>query len=80
MSIRCRSDLLGCKARILSSINTWRESMSSVEEIWNDATARTFYKENFTGIEETLSRVTVAIQEGAEMVRSFERAMEDDQR
>ncbi len=79
MSTRCRNDLVGSKTRITSSLNSWRESMVAVQEIWNDATARSFYAENFPGLEETLTRMTISVQEAAEMVRGFERALEDDQ-
>ncbi|MFN6129339.1 MAG: hypothetical protein ACK6DC_14350 [Planctomycetota bacterium] len=79
MTTRCRNDLVGCKARITSNLNAWRESIETVQEIWNDATARSFYSENFTGLEETLSRMIVSIQEAADMVRSFERAVEDEE-
>lgn len=79
MTTRCRNDLVGCKARITSNLNAWRESIETVQEIWNDATARSFYGENFTGLEETLSRMIVSIQEAADMVRSFERAVEDEE-
>lgn len=53
--------------------------MATVQEVWSDATARSFYGENFTGLEETLSRMTISIQEAADMVRGFERALEDDE-
>jgi hypothetical protein len=53
--------------------------MVAVQEIWNDTTARSFYSENFPGLEETLTRMTISIQEAAEMVRGFERALEDDE-
>jgi len=79
MSTRCRNDLVGCKARITSSLNSWRESLVTVQEVWNDATARAFYAENFSGLEETLVRMTISIQEATDMVRGFERALEDDQ-
>jgi hypothetical protein len=79
MTTRCRNDLVGCKARITSSLNAWRESVDTVKEIWNDTTARSFNSENFTGLEETLARMIASIQEAADMVRSFERAVEDEE-
>ncbi len=80
MSTRCRNDLVGAKGRIVSSLNSWRESFASVQEIWNDATARSFYSEHFTDLDETLSRAIASIQEATDMVRSFERTVEDEER
>lgn len=79
MSTRCRNDLVGCKARVTSSLNAWREAIAASQEIWNDATARSFYNENFDGMEETLSLMTVSLQEAADLVRGFERALADDE-
>jgi hypothetical protein len=78
MSTRCRNDLVGCKARITSSLNAYRESLLAVQEIWNDATARSLYTENLAGVEETFSRTIAALQDAIDMVRSFERSIEDD--
>ncbi|MFO0011275.1 MAG: hypothetical protein ACK553_00890 [Planctomycetota bacterium] len=80
MSTRCRNDLVGAKGRIASSLNSWRESIASAQEIWNDATARSYYAENFSGMEETLTRMIASLQEAADVVRSFERAVEDEER
>lgn len=80
MSTRCRNDLVGAKGRVASSVNAWRESIASIQEVWSDTTAQRFYSTHFTGMEETLTRMIASLQEAADMVRSFERALQDDDR
>ncbi|MCU0706916.1 MAG: hypothetical protein MUF23_01350 [Pirellula sp.] len=79
MSTRCRHDLVGCKGRITSCLNTWRESLAQVQEIWNDATARAYYAEHFSETEETMLRMIASLQEAADMVRSFEKQVSDEE-
>lgn len=77
MSTRCRNDLVGTSSRITSSLNGWRDATAGVQEVWNDATAQSFYGEHFRDTEQTLTRMIASLHEAAELVRTMERAVAD---
>ncbi len=73
MSLRCRQDLIGCKGRLQSSLNSWREAIAAVEEVWKDETAARFFNDNLIDTDGMITRMMVALQEGTDLLRSIER-------
>jgi uncharacterized protein YukE len=78
MSTRCKNDLVGCKSRLQSQLNAWREALETVTESWNDATAQKFMHDNLSESEATLLRMINALQEASELVRSIEKRVVDE--
>jgi signal transduction histidine kinase len=77
MSTRCRQDLTGCKSRLQSSLNFYREAIHAVEEVWKDETAQHFFQQSLSETEGTIGRMMTRLQEASELVRSFEKKMVD---
>jgi uncharacterized protein YukE len=78
MSTRCKNDLVGCKSRLQSQLNAWREALATVSESWNDATAQKFMHDNVSESEGTFLRMIHALQEASELVRSIEKRVADE--
>ena len=79
MSTRSRNDLVGAKGRVQNSLNNWREALASVQERWKDNTAEKFMSDHFSDTEPQLQRVLIALQEAADLVRSIEKKVADDE-
>lgn len=79
MSTRSRNDLVGAKGRVQNALNNWRESVASVTEHWNDATSTKFLSDHFSDTEPQLQRILIALQEAADLVRSIEKKVADDE-
>ncbi len=79
MSTRSRNDLVGAKGRVQNSLNNWREAVASVQEQWKDATAERFMSDHFSNTEQQLQRILIALQEAADLVRSIEKKVADDE-
>lgn len=77
METRSRSDLVGCCSRLQSTLGKWRETTSTIEEQWNDATAKAFYTQSLGEIEPVLTRMIATLQESVEMVQSIEKRVFD---
>lgn len=77
MSTRCRNDLIGCKSRLQSQLNAWREAVATVEESWNDATAQKYMNDHVSSVEGTLLRMIGALQEASELARDIEKRVVD---
>jgi len=78
MSLRCHHDLIGCRSRVQSSLNAWREAVAGVQEVWNDSTAQRYLAEHFTDTEGALLRTLAALQEAADLVREIEKRLDDE--
>jgi hypothetical protein len=78
MNTRCRNDLIGCKGRLQSDLNGWREAVATVTESWNDATAQKYMQDNLSEVEGTLLRMIGALQEASDLARSFEKRVADE--
>lgn len=79
MSNRSRNDLVGAKGRVQNSLNHWRESVACVQEKWKDSTADKFLSDHFSDTEPQLQRILIALQEAADLVRSIEKKVADDE-
>jgi len=79
MSNRSRNDLVGAKGRVQNLLNHWRESVSNVQERWKDATADKFMSDHFSDIEPQLQRILITLQEAADLVRTFEKKVADEE-
>jgi len=77
MSTRCRNDLIGCSSRLQSLLSKWRGTTATIEESWNDQTARDFYSQSLGDVEPTISRMIASLQEAVELARSIERQVAD---
>lgn len=79
MSTRSRNDLVGAKGRVQNALNNWRESVACVTEHWNDATSTKFLSDHFSDTEPQLQRILITLQEAADLVRSIEKKVADDE-
>ncbi|MFZ4082373.1 MAG: hypothetical protein ACOYKN_14165 [Pirellula sp.] len=79
MSTRSRNDLVGSKGRVQNSLNDWREAVATVGERWKDATADKFMNDHFSDTEPQLQRILIALQEAADLVRSIEKKVADEE-
>jgi hypothetical protein len=78
MSPRSRSDLVGVKGRIQSTLNDWRIASATSGESWKDATAEKFMNEHFSDVETAMQRILLHLQEASDLVRSFEKRVSDE--
>jgi uncharacterized protein YukE len=77
MSTRSRNDLIGCNSRLQSTLSSWREKAATVQEAWNDETAKEFHSQSLGDIEPVITRMIASLQEAIELVRSFEKKVVD---
>jgi hypothetical protein len=78
MNPRSRSDLVGVKGRIQSTLNDWRIASATIGESWKDATAEKFMNEHFSDVETAMQRILLSLQEASDLVRSFEKRVSDE--
>lgn len=78
MNPRSRSDLVGVKGRIQSTLNDWRTASATIGESWKDATAEKFMNEHFSDVETAMQRILLRLQEASDLVRSFEKRVSDE--
>ena len=79
MSTRSRNDLVGAKGRVQNALNNWREAVACVTERWKDATSDKLLSDHFSDTEPQLQRILIALQESADLVRSIEKKVADDE-
>jgi hypothetical protein len=60
-----------------STLSKWRETMSVIEESWNDETARDFYTHSLGEVEPVMSRMIASLQEAVELARTLEKKLFD---
>ncbi len=77
MSTRCRNDLVGCRSRLQSTLSKWSEVTATVEESWNDATAKTFQTQSLSDIEPVLKRMMNSLLDAVDMVNKMEKMVVD---
>ena len=77
MDTRCRNDLVGCRSRLQSTLSRWRESTDSIEETWNDETAKSFYTQSLGDVEPVIKRMMASLLEAADVVHKMEKMVVD---
>ncbi len=77
MDTRCRNDLVGCRSRLQSTLSRWRESTDTIEETWNDETAKNFFTQSLGDVEPVIKRMMASLLEAAEMVHKLEKMVLD---
>ncbi len=77
MDTRCRNDLVGCRSRLQSTLSRWRESTDSIEETWNDETAKSFYSQSLGDVEPVIKRMMASLLEAADVVHKMEKMVVD---
>ena len=77
MDTRCRNDLVGCRSRLQSTLSKWRESTDTIEETWNDETAKNFFTQSLGDVEPVIKRMMASLLEAAEMVYKLEKMVLD---
>ena len=77
MDTRCRNDLVGCRSRLQSTLSRWRESTDTIEETWNDETAKNFFTQSLGDVEPVIKRMMASLLEAAEMVHKLEKMVVD---
>ena len=77
MDTRCRNDLVGCRSRLQSTLSKWRESTDTIEETWNDETAKNFFTQSLGDVEPVIKRMMASLLEAAEMVHKLEKLVLD---
>ena len=77
MDTRCRNDLVGCRSRLQSTLSKWRESTDTIEETWNDETAKNFFTQSLGEVEPVIKRMMASLFEAAEMVHKLEKLVLD---
>ena len=77
MDTRCRNDLVGCRSRLQSTLSKWRESTDSIEETWNDETAKSFYSQSLGDVEPVIKRMMASLLEAADVVHKMEKMVVD---
>ncbi len=77
MDTRCRNDLVGCRSRLQSTLSKWRESTDTIEETWNDETAKNFFTQSLGDVEPVIKRMMASLLEAAEMVHKLEKMVVD---
>lgn len=77
MDTRCRNDLVGCRSRLQSTLSKWRESTDTIEETWNDETAKNFFTQSLGDVEPVIKRMMASLLEAAEMVHKLEKMVLD---
>jgi uncharacterized protein YukE len=65
--------------RSRNALNNWREAVACVTERWKDATSDKFLSDHFSDTEPQLQRILIALQESADLVRSIEKKVADDE-
>ncbi len=77
MNTRCRNDLVGCRSRLQSTLSKWGEVTATVEESWNDDTAKTFQSQSLSDIEPVLRRMMNSLLDAADLVNKMEKMVAD---
>ena len=77
MDTRCRNDLVGCRSRLQSTLSKWRESTDTIEETWNDETAKNFFTQSLGDVEPVIKRMMASLLEASEMVHKLEKMVLD---
>ncbi len=77
MNTKCRNDLVGCRSRLQSTLSKWGESRSTIEESWNDETAKSFYNQSLGDVEPIFKRMMTSLLEAADLVHKIEKMVVD---
>lgn len=77
MNTKCRNDLVGCRSRLQSTLSKWGESTSTIEESWNDETAKSFYTQSLGDVEPIFKRMMTSLLEAADLVHKIEKMVVD---
>ncbi len=77
MDTRCHNDLVGCRSRLQSTLSKWRESTDTIEETWNDETAKNFFTQSLGDVEPVIKRMMASLLEATEMVHKLEKLVLD---
>ena len=80
MNTRCRTDLTGCRSRLQSTLSKWGESTNTIQETWNDDTAKTFQTQSLGDVEPVLKRMMSSLLEAADLVHKMEKMVLDTDR
>lgn len=80
MDTRCRNDLTGCRSRLQSTLSKWGETTGTIQETWNDETAKTFQTQSLGDIEPVLKRMMASLLDAADLVHKMEKMVLDTDR
>ena len=60
-----------------STLNRWHESLATIEESWNDETAKNFHSQSLGEIEGVYKRMMVSLNDATEFVGKMEKLVRD---
>ena len=77
MNTRCRNDLVGCRSRLQSTLSKWGEVTATVEESWNDDTAKSFQSQSLGDVEPVLKKMMNSLLDAVDIVHKMEKMVLD---